>query len=267
MSQEREESSTPARPKAMALLSRELAALSEAMVFYTRLRLPAAWLKLRPTAGAAAKYWPLVGGMLAMILVLVHSSLSLCLAPLTSAALTVLASLLITGALHEDGLADSIDGLGGGGHRDHILKIMKEPGLGTYGALALILSLILRIAALAELPTLLFAKVMLLAQVASRANAASLMASLDYIQRQDSKVQNQTRRLGPGELGLVVITGLAPAFLLPPWVWSLLLGLALLRFFWAKQLRTRLGGYTGDNLGALQQLGEVAILLGAAAWT
>ncbi|MCC0076831.1 MAG: adenosylcobinamide-GDP ribazoletransferase [Rhodobacter sp.] len=186
--------------------------------------------------------------------------------PVLAAVAAVAAGLMITGALHEDGLADAFDGLGSGRPAERALEIMRDSRIGSFGALALGLVMAARVVALVGLGPL--APVALVAgQGLSRAAMTGMLRAGPYLRAQGTGT-GMTGALGPGlvPLGLAV----AAASLLAAWAmgWALLGGLAGLILgagamrFWALR---RLGGITGDILGAAQGLGDLGFLLGVLA--
>jgi adenosylcobinamide-GDP ribazoletransferase len=183
-----------------------------------------------------------------------------------AAALALSATILVTGAIHEDGLADTVDGFGGGKSRDERLEIMRDSRIGTYGACALVLSIIARWSALATIaePVSVTAA-LLVAHAAARAQLSVFMwlippARSDGLSAGAGQAPAQSAliALGIGFLCLVFGLGLAKAML------GLLL-LSLVGLGWAWLATRQVGGQTGDILGALEQFGEIAILLMAAA--
>lgn len=186
------------------------------------------------------------------------------LGPLLRAVLALGAAVWLTGALHEDGLADSADGLGGGSDAARVLAIMKDSRIGTYGAAALGLTLLARAAALSELaPNAWFAIVA--AHAAARVPPVWLLHALPYVNdRADAKSQGlfRTRPIHVGvALGWsLCLSGLGVGLGWLPWraaLASTLAPLALVPWL-ARQFRRRVGGVTGDLLGAAEQAAEVA---------
>jgi adenosylcobinamide-GDP ribazoletransferase len=186
------------------------------------------------------------------------------LGPLLRAALALAAAIWLTGALHEDGLADSADGLGAGRDAAHALAIMKDSRIGTYGAVALIMALLLRAAAMSELPAdAWFALIGV--HTAARVAPVWLLCALPYVNdRADAKSQGLFRTrpihvavaLGWSVLAAALGVGLGG------WPWhaalaAMLAPLALVPVL-GRHFRRRVGGVTGDLLGAAEQLGELA---------
>ncbi|MEJ7139039.1 adenosylcobinamide-GDP ribazoletransferase [Amphibiibacter pelophylacis] len=262
------------RQRGSASLRRELSLLLAAAQFLTRLPLPAppVWTVQTPTA--CLRHLPLVGAGIGLAVGGVLVAASLIWPPGVAALLALWASVALTGALHEDGWADSCDGLWGHATRERALEIMKDSRLGTYGVCGLVLMLGLRWALLTQISqgnTALVLAVLVWAHAGSRALAVALMALLPYAgDAQASKVSDwvnpPARLVAHAALGAgLVLLGVALVLLaaglplgglvLPLGAWGLLLiGLRA-------GLRRRLGGYTGDTLGAAQQLGEAAALL------
>jgi adenosylcobinamide-GDP ribazoletransferase len=177
-------------------------------------------------------------------------------------------TLLATGAFHEDGLADSIDGFGGGWAREDVLRIMKDSRIGSYGAIGIGMVLLMKAATLAELlavlPALTFFVLLLAGHGVSRFASTTLIFALDYARDDDSsKSKPLATRMGKGELAVAAVFGLAPCLWLPPLqVGIALLLVVLVTLLAARHFVRRIGGYTGDCLGATQQLTEIAFYLG-----
>ncbi|MEZ5616198.1 MAG: adenosylcobinamide-GDP ribazoletransferase [Rhodocyclaceae bacterium] len=280
------------------MIQKEIGYFFGAVRFFTRLPVPAWVGHSQEALDRAARYFPLVG-----ILVGVLGGLTFLLAafvlPVSLALLfSMAATLLVTGAFHEDGLADAVDGFGGGWTKPQVLAIMKDSRIGSYGALAVALMLLAKFNALHELPDDWIAPALVAAHAASRFCSTVLIYALDYV-REDApptppppppgggdggsqaapareiggavwaKSKPLAVRMGAGSLAVAALFGLAPLALLP-WQAALAgLGLAALTaFLAARYFIKRIGGYTGDCLGATQQGAELAIYVGilAVAW-
>ena len=249
----------------MTIAQREFRALWSALLYFTRLPLPCPAGFVEADLRRAAGYWPLTGAGVGLVVGGVYW-LSLKALPADLAAgLALTSGLLLTGAMHEDGLADVCDGLGGATTKDRALEIMKDSATGVFGALGLIVSIGLRWRLLVSLPPTQVVALTVATHTASRAAAASLMATHDYVRQGPSKARPLAQRLTPGRLALVVLLGLAPMAFLPVRFWFSLTGPCLAVLLLGRWFHQRLGGYTGDCLGATQQLGEVAFLLLAVA--
>ena len=237
------------------------------ILFSTRIPLPhAAALGGSDVAGAS---WtlPVIGALIGLLGASVYwLAFDFNLPPLIGAALAVTATLFVTGCLHEDGLADTFDGLGGGSGRERKLEIMRDSRIGTYGACALAMSLLLRVGALASLAG---PGPVTLALIAANAGARAmvpLFLRLVPPARPDGLSAGAGRPTRSNAavavlLGLVVLLGSfglarsVVAFLL------LLIVFGVMRWLCLRQI----GGQTGDVAGALEQIGEIVILLTAVA--
>ena len=158
----------------------------------------------------------------------------------------------------------SADGLGGGWEKSRILAIMKDSRVGSYGVVALWLGLTGKFVLLAGLDPALVPPALLAGHACSRGCATLLLATMDYERDDDqAKVRPLTGRLAPGALLFALAFALLPLLWLPWQQAALGLLLALLATAWlAAKFRRWLGGYTGDCLGATQQLAEIAFYLG-----
>ena len=233
------------------------------LVFFTRLPLPAFDFQGRTLAQAI---WaaPLAGLAVALVGGLVYTLASACaLAAGPSAALAIGAMMLATGALHEDGLSDVADGFGGGGTRERKLEIMRDSRIGSYGAAALCLSLLVRWSALAELGGTAYVLCALIAaHMASRCMAGAFMhflppARTDGLAVGAGPVTAQTAAIGAalGAAALLLL-GIGGAM-------ATLLLLAVVFWTFRALCLRQIDGHTGDTVGALQQFGEIAVLLSA----
>ena len=251
-----------------------------AVQFLTRLPTPQfkafepAWL------ARSARYFPLVGVLVGAINVGVWWVASQRLPPAVAVGLTLAVSVLVTGAFHEDGFADVCDGFGGGTTPERVLAIMKDSRIGAYGAIGVVLMMGLKWASLDALATgtAVLAPILIGSHLMSRWCAGALMWSLPYVRTDgDSKsraaVEGFTARdwLIGGLLGLAVFAPIAAACLRESGAleaWALLagtMGAAAAAWAAARYFRRRIGGHTGDCLGAVQQLTELAFLIAALA--
>ena len=232
-----------------------------------------AQLPAAPTAAqsaAAVAWYPfagtLVGAVAGIVFCLAHLVFPVALAVVLATA----AALLATGALHEDGFADACDGLGGGPTRERALEIMRDPRLGTYGAAGLGLMLAAKVLALAAAPVEVIPWLLVAAHAASRASMALALASGTYARAAGIAAPLAEASPSRARIAIAILIGGAVActllFEAPP---TALLagvgGLALGHFLMRRAYERKLGGYTGDCLGAVQQASEVGMYLGALA--
>ncbi|MCH2222981.1 MAG: adenosylcobinamide-GDP ribazoletransferase, partial [Dechloromonas sp.] len=172
-----------------------------------------------------------------------------------------------TGAFHEDGLSDTADGLGGGWEKQRILDIMKDSRVGSYGVVALVLALLGKFVLLTSLDPVLVPVALLAGHAVSRFCATTLLATMDYV-RDDalSKAKPLATRMSGGNLLVALSFAAAPLVWLPCWKALAGVALAAVATLWlAGKFRRWLGGYTGDCLGAVQQVAEIGFYLGLVA--
>jgi adenosylcobinamide-GDP ribazoletransferase len=185
--------------------------------------------------------------------------------------LALATTVAVTGGFHEDGLADTFDALGGVVSRDKALVIMKDSRIGSYGALALALSLLLRaalIAVLAARPMLGAVSALLASHALARAAAVGVMVSLPYGgDAEHAKAKPLALAVPPRNLGIalgwcgLLLLGLAGLGVAPQRLIVAVAAATLAGLLMRQWLQRRLGGYTGDGLGATEQLAEIAVLL------
>ena len=217
------------------------------------------------------RWYPAVGIVVGVIVGLVQIGAAQIWPSLVAAVLSTATGIVLTGALHEDGLADTCDGLGGGRTRERALEIMRDSRIGSYGALALILVIAGKIAVLASLPASAAFWVLIAGHAASRGSMLWVMQVLPYARAEGAGSATARRQLPDGVRVAGVTTGLALlplAFVLPYHAMALgLAGLVAGHFAARRRFARRLGGYTGDCLGATQQCSELGFLLGCLAFT
>lgn len=249
-------------PFPLAPLRREWQIFLLALGFLSRLPVPPDPDFNQRKLDGAARYFPavglLLGGLMALALWGFYSLFS---QTLLAVLLCMAVGLLITGAFHEDGLADSADGFGGAWQRDDVLRIMKDSRIGSYGSVALLMVLAIKAVSLSALALPSAMAALLLAQPLSRWLAVSYLVDMRYVSG-DGKSKPLATAM-PGRHWLLAGLAVLPALgYFSPAQWLLLaVGLAVLRFAFGRYLQRRLGGYTGDTLGAAQQLSEVLIYL------
>lgn len=240
-----------------------------ALGFFSRLPIPTSTPYSEERMNQAGRYFGLVGLLLGLLCAGVFALSGLLFDADISIFLTMIFSLLLTGAFHEDGLTDMADGISGGMTQEKRLAIMKDSRIGTYGASALIMALLgkfLFLSQLAESGYVISA--LIAAYVVSRALAASLIYDMPYVSDSDtSKSKPLASQQSKTELGVILVSGFIPALWLDLGL-SLALVLTALTFRVAfkRWLIKRIGGFTGDCLGAAQQLMELLTYLIILSW-
>ena len=230
-----------------------------ALGFFSRIPVPA-WVEYSPeNLNRASRYFTLVGWLLGGLVALVFLAANTLFSDSVSLWLAMGFSLLLTGVFHEDGLADTADGFGGAFAREKKLSIMKDSRIGTYGATALVMALLGKYVLLIE--NMQIALSILIAYALSRTVAASLVFDMHYVADDDgSKSKPLANNQSKTDLAILLATGL-PLFFLLHWQKATFIIAALIvvryaaKFYFQKQI----GGYTGDCLGAAQQISELVI--------
>jgi adenosylcobinamide-GDP ribazoletransferase len=215
--------------------------------------------------GGAARWFPLVGGAVGGAGALIAWAMSgvLGFPPMLTAALVVGLGAWVTGAIHLDGLADTADGFGGGRGREDVLRIMRDPVIGSYGAAALVIVIAIKVTALAALLDRGAALPFFIAAPAiSRWTISALAAWLPYARTDGGLGQAVTQ--GRDKFGVIVATAITALIAIAALRVDALMAwaAAALTAAWvARAARRRIGGVTGDVFGASVELAETAVLV------
>lgn len=249
----------------MKIAREELAALLFAIQFLTRIPIPATLEFNEARQKNAVGYYPLAGGLIGIFAAAVWFGAQMVFSGPIPVLLSMLAGLMITGALHEDGLADTMDGLGG---KDAAasLDIMRDSRIGVFGAVGLFSIFAVKAAALVALPAAIVPLSLLLAHVGSRVSlvivvATSRYAGLEHDMKPTAKGVGGAglfKAIATGIVALALAWEVVPLAVLGAAVAGLALGNVASRLLYERKLR----GYTGDCLGATQQLSELGLYLG-----
>jgi adenosylcobinamide-GDP ribazoletransferase len=209
----------------------------------------------------ATRFFPLVGILVgtvgAIIFYIFQPLLPLSIAVLVS----MVATILLTGAFHEDGLADAADGLGGGWTKEQVLTIMVDSRIGSYGAIALVMALLMKHQALVEQSANFIPIALIAGHGLSRLCAVFVMYTQEYV-KSHGKSKPLATKISIHELIIAMFFGLAPLFFIGK---SCLIALLFVFIVWrwfSYKIKSRIGGYTGDCLGAMQQITEITFYLG-----
>ena len=243
----------------MNRLSEQLNLWWIAVAFFTRIPVPASVEFSQASLNRASRYFPAVGWLIGALCATALWLLMLVFPQDVAVLISIAISLLLTGCFHEDGLADTCDGLGGGWTREQKLSIMKDSRIGTYGAAALWVSLTLKFVVLSQLINPVLA--LLVAHPLSRIIPTVFIAAMSYVSDVDTSKAKPLAESGSGaDTAIAIITGLiALIFINNPFIILLvLLVVAGVAYIFLKR---QIGGFTGDALGAVQQVGELALYL------
>lgn len=239
--------------------------VAAAFILFTRLPL---WRWVSPSQEAysdAVVFWPLVGWLTGGVTALCLLLFSWAIPWLPAVVLSMVIRLLLTGALHEDGLADFCDAFGCGGDKARILSIMKDSHIGTYGVLGLIFYALMMVSLLASLPPYVAAYTVFAADPFSKFCAGQLTNFLDYARPEGAKNRISYSRMDWSRLLVQALFGLLPLGVLcsvsPELCIAGVLPVATLLFL-SWMMRREIGGYTGDCCGATFLLCELSMVLG-----
>ena len=252
------------------LSDNELELFWSALMFYTRLRAPNNTPYCANSLNKSRKYFPFIGLIVAAIAVSIYLIGQSFFSNAIAIALSMVATILVTGAFHEDGFADSCDGFGGGWETEQVLTIMKDSRIGSYATIGLICLLGIKFLALLELSNISIAAFVfayVAAHTLSRLASLLVIEQYDYVQdinHSKANLMTQTKLSSP-DLHQTLIVSAIPllvsmAVALIPTVIAAIACLLTAKLF-AVYSKKRIGGYTGDILGAIQQLSEIAFYL------
>ncbi|MFY7997304.1 MAG: adenosylcobinamide-GDP ribazoletransferase [Candidatus Kapaibacteriota bacterium] len=248
----------------------ELRLFFTALMFFTRIPCPSWVDHSEEYLNKSSRYFPVMGWIVGGGGALVLFSTNFLVPTTIAILLSMIATILLTGAFHEDGFADMCDGFGGGWTKERILAIMQDSRLGTFGACGLALLLVLKYLCLsaiaANTSVLTVCLIMFAAHSASRFTAVTFLVTHEYAREEgESKAKPLATRMNAGELTFAAFTGLLPIALLYTtlgWKIALLLvPLIVVKWYLGRFFVRWIGGYTGDCLGATQQVSETALYL------
>lgn len=256
--------------------------LVAAIMFLTRLRVPGNWDIQPSDIGRAAAFYPLIGagigsilyGFIVAMLHLMHWGTQhwqgsyTAPAPLL-AVLVIVLSIAITGGLHLDGLADTIDGFGGGHSRHDVLRIMREPTIGAFGAIGIMLVLALKMASVLRFIQQGSGFIYLIvAPLLARASAVILGFAMPYARAGDQGLGSAVHSIGVFEVLFSFVTAVALAIGLAGWRAGASLAVVVLASLWNALLcKKKIRGITGDTIGANLEICETLVLVTGAILT
>lgn len=241
-------------------------------MFYTRIPCPKNIDHNENSLNQATRYFPLIGWVVGLISFLSFLIASQVFSIEISVIVSLIVGIFVTGAFHEDGFADFFDGFGGGWTKSKILEIMKDSRVGTYGLVSTVFLLALKFYALVELINFInpnnFIPILIIFisyHAIARATAIQLCFFMEYVREDElSKAKPIAKQHGIKEKLGVLVFGLIPfvlLILLNLKFITLIIPLILIVLYFRQYLQKWIGGYTGDCLGAVEQICEVIILL------
>jgi len=230
-----------------------------ALTFYTRL--PGPQNQDYTKLPQATIYLPLVGWVVGAVTALSFYLANLLWQQVIAVIIALIVGVFLTGAFHEDGFADVCDGFGGGWGKQRIMEIMKDSFIGVYAVIGLIFIFLLKISILSTLPTTTVPFVLFSGHSISRLFPLLLMQRYNYVRESDSKAAVAVYKPARLQLILATIVALIPLLLLPLICLLSIIPLLLGNVFLGRYFYRHIGGYTGDCLGASQQLTETIFYL------
>ncbi|MCS6819094.1 MAG: adenosylcobinamide-GDP ribazoletransferase [Chitinophagales bacterium] len=241
-----------------------------ALMFYTRLPCPAGTDHSPEYLNKASRFFPLIGWVVGALCFGAYYFSTYIFDQNLSVLFSMLAGVWITGAFHEDGLADTVDGFGGGWTKEQILNIMKDSRIGTYGVFALIFHFAVKFFSLSYLASqcpqvLLLLLIFISFHALARHAATIILFSSTYVRDDEkSKAKPVAKSFGLAEVIGSILFGWTPALVLSwynPWFFLAIPSSVVCATFMRKYFEKHIVGYTGDCLGATEQISEVIILL------
>lgn len=243
-------------------IKREINIFLSAFLFFSRVKFPFK-VDYKPENQKYLLTWfPALGYLVGGAGALAFWGAQLYLPQVVAAVLSVIVTVLLTGALHEDGLADVCDGFGGGYTKDRILDIMKDSLVGVYAIIGLLLMLSLKIAVLSTMPVVWAPVAILLSHLLSRWSVLGLTQTLPYARTTGaSKSRDISQKLSWKRVLMISVVVLVPLYFLPLEMSASVLVVLLFMLWFRSFINKKIEGYTGDCLGALQQINEGLVLV------
>jgi adenosylcobinamide-GDP ribazoletransferase len=259
-------------------MKKQLYIFFAALMFLTRLPIPK-WVVYKDEyLQKTTRYFTTVGLLIGTIVAGVYYVGSLVLPNTVAILISIAASILLTGAFHEDGFADVCDAFGGGYTKEKILEIMKDSRLGTYGTVGLIMLMLLKYFLLLELSTtgipgnwvlisvnyrFHFPLIIIAAHSLSRLMPLVVTQSFDYVFQNDLSKSKPlaSQKMNLGELFFAFLITLVPFLFLPIQLYASIIFMLIASIFLGRYFNKHIQGYTGDCLGTVQQVAEQVFLI------
>ena len=246
------------------MFKRELKIFIAALTFFTRIPSPLrSDMYSDELLNRAAKYFPLIGWLVGGICAFTFWVCNLLVPQSISIILSISAGVIATGAFHEDGFADTCDGFGGGWTKERILEIMKDSRIGSYGTIGIVLMLLTKYLLIASMPVHQIPLIIIAAHSISRLASTHCIYTHEYVGNQGtSKAKPLCSTITTKEMVLCSLLGLIPLCLFQHYLILLAIIPVFISKWWlARYFKKWIGGYTGDCLGAIQQVTEIVFYL------
>ena len=245
-------------------MKKQLHIFLTAIMFYTRIPVPKNLPYSDEMLNRSTRFFPFIGWLVGGIGAVVFYGLQFVFPPELAILLSMLSTIFVTGAFHEDGFADFCDGFGGGYTKEKILSIMKDSRIGTYGSIGLVGMLAVKFIGLSSVDIKLLPLVLVAGHALSRLMPVLLIFNSEYAR---ADLESKSKPIGKKgktiDLLLAIFFGVALLSFFPlTFSVGIMPVLLLTSFVFSNYIVVKLGGYTGDCLGALQQIAEVIFYLG-----
>ncbi|HSH65515.1 MAG TPA: adenosylcobinamide-GDP ribazoletransferase, partial [Bacteroidia bacterium] len=251
------------RRKFFYKMKKEIKIFFTALLFFTRIPCPK-WVDHAPDfLTKSSRYFPMVGIIVGTIGASIYYVCSYILPHPVAILLSMISTILTTGAFHEDGLGDMCDGFGGGWTKEKILLIMKDSRMGTYGIIGMMAVLSLKFVTLFYMDRSSLVIAIIAGHALSRFAACTLLYSLEYVRDEDqSKAKPAAQKMSITSLMIAALFGIAPLILFSNYfVFLTLIPVFIARWYLGNFFFKWIGGQTGDCGGATQQICEVVFYL------
>jgi len=245
-------------------MRKQLHIFLNAIMFYTRIPVPKNLPYSDELLNRSTRYFPFIGWIAGGIGAAIFYGLQFVLPPELAILLSMLSTIFVTGAFHEDGFADFCDGFGGGYTKEKILTIMKDSRIGTYGSVGLIGMLAAKFMSLHAINTVTVPLSMLAGHALSRLMPVLVIYTSEYSRDNATSKSKPIGKKGKTiDLLVAIFFGLALLVFVPLTFSVVIIPVLLVTtFIFRNYTGAKIGGYTGDCLGALQQISEVIFYLG-----
>lgn len=234
-----------------------------AVMFYTCVRVPKNINHSANMLNAATKYLPVIGILVGLFCTTIFYVAEYVLNNDIAVLLSIIAGIILTGALHEDGLADTCDGFGGGWSKQKILLIMKDSSSGAFGVIGIASALLLKYTSLSNIPFSLMAATLISAHSLSRWCCTLIITFGEYARDDEtSKSKPVAKKMKPQEVMTATLFAISSLLLFKQWQVILVIPVLLAAtYLLYRYFKKWIDGYTGDCLGATQQVTEILVYL------
>ena len=245
----------------MMSLKKEIKIFFTALSFYTRIPCYHLGDYSPECMNKSAKYCSLIGWIVGGIAFGVYYAAKFLFPYSICILISMISTILLTGAFHEDGFADFLDGFGGGSTKEQILTIMKDSRVGTYGVIGLISILAIKYLCLLSMKPSTLLLILIAGHSLSRFISTTYMYTHKYVSLNDSKSSGICQKGSTNDFVLSAVFAIIPFIFLNRIYFLVLIPILLIRELYGFYLSKKIGGYTGDCLGSIQQITEVAFYL------